>query len=87
MSGTTMSVPEKTVLSPGFAMSTVSPLRMTSIERGIDPAGMSVESSYKRTFCQSMYTLFVCSRVNSLLKQRSLSHRTGSVNLKFYSIP
>ena len=87
MSGTTTSVPVKTARSPGFALSTVSPRRITSIERGIEPAGISAESSCRRTFYQSMYTLFELSRLNSLLKQRSLSHLMGSVYLYSYSIP
>lgn len=87
MSGTTIRVPVKTVRSPGLAMSTVSPRRMTSMDLGIDPAGISIESSCSLTFYQSMYTLFVCSNVNSRLKHLSLSQRAGSVNLKCCSTP
>ena len=87
MSGTTTSVPVKIVLSPGFASSTVSPRRITSIDRGMEPAGMSVESSWRRTFCQSINTLAELSSSKSVeLRHRSLSHRTGCVNLNYCSI-
>jgi hypothetical protein len=45
MSGTTTSVPVKIDLSPGLAVSTMSPLIIISIERGIEPAGISLETS------------------------------------------
>lgn len=45
MSGTTTRVPVKIDLSPGFAVSTISPLKIISIERGIEPAGISPETS------------------------------------------
>mmetsp|Transcript_34112 Transcript_34112/g.79905 ORF Transcript_34112/g.79905 Transcript_34112/m.79905 type:complete len:230 (+) Transcript_34112:2192-2881(+) len=52
-SGMTMSVPVKTHLSPALAFSTMSPRRMTSRVRGIEPAGISSAFSCTRTFCQS----------------------------------
>jgi len=36
---------ELVTFSPGFGRSTISPLRMTSIDLGIDPAGISLEYS------------------------------------------
>jgi hypothetical protein len=48
MSGTTIKVPVKTHLSPGLALSTCSLRTMTSMDRGIDPAGISLEFSCTR---------------------------------------
>jgi hypothetical protein len=42
---TIISVPVKTVLSPGLAISTISPLKITSIDLGIVPAGITSEFS------------------------------------------
>jgi len=56
MSGTTTRVPVKIDLSPGFAESTMSPLNIISIDLGIEPAGISVETSYTLTFYQSINT-------------------------------
>jgi hypothetical protein len=45
ISGTTTNLPVKTALSPGFGRSTISPLKMISIDLGIEPAGISLEYS------------------------------------------
>ena len=52
-SGTTSSEPVNTALSPARASSTASCLRITSIERGSEPAGTSLAFSCTRTRCQS----------------------------------
>ena len=78
MSGTTTRFPVKMERSPGLAMSTISPLRITSIDLGIDPAGMSPECSYTLNFYQSRKTLSLL--INShliLLPQLSFLHLTG----------
>lgn len=49
-SGTTMRVPVKSQRSPGWAISTVSALRMISRERGIEPRGSSAWVSWIRTY-------------------------------------
>merc|ERR1719424_2020923 len=51
-----MRVPVKMDLSPALARSRVSPRRMTSMVRGIEPAGISVAFSCTRTRCQSIKT-------------------------------
>jgi hypothetical protein len=77
----------KMVLSPGLAISTISPRNITSIDLGIDPAGMSPECSCTLSFCQStkIESEFISSHL-VLLPQLSLTHLTGSVNLNYYSI-
>jgi hypothetical protein len=92
MSGTTTSFPVKIALSPGFDKSTISPLKITSIDLGIDPAGMSEESSYSLSFCQSTITLSLWSNSHSNLFWHSLlEQRIGSVYLNccstFLTIP
>ena len=57
------------------------------MERGMEPSGISPESSWRRTFCQSEKMLLVWSRLNSREKQRSLAQRTGGEYLKSYSTP
>lgn len=87
MSGTTTSLPVNTALSPGFGTSTVSPRRITSMDLGIDPAGMSLESSCMRIFYQSTMVLSLLIRSHlTLLWHCSLEHLTGSVYLNCYSI-
>ena len=86
MSGTTTRFPVKIVLSPGFAMSTIAPLKMTSIDLGIEPAGMSPECSCTLSFCQSMnFESELRSSHLTLLLHFSFSQRAGSVNLNYYS--
>ncbi|KAH3667548.1 hypothetical protein OGATHE_003071 [Ogataea polymorpha] len=52
-SGTTTSVPVNLHLSPGLALSTSSPRKITSNVLGIEPVGISLAFSWMRTFCQS----------------------------------
>lgn len=86
MSGTTTRLPVKIVRSPGFAISTISPRKITSIERGIEPAGISPECSYTRSFYQSKKTESELSNSHLvLLKHLSFSHLAGSVNLNYCS--
>jgi hypothetical protein len=88
MSGTTTRLPVKIVLSPGLAMSTIAPLRITSMERGILPAGISPECSCTLSFCQSMNEESVLSNSHLvLLLHFSLAHLIGSVNLNYCSTP
>lgn len=88
ISGTTISIPVKHVLSPGFAYSTISPLRMTSTDRGMDPGGISEECSCKRTFYQSWNTLSLATRSNSTwFEHCELLHFIGFVNLNCCSMP
>ena len=50
ISGTTAKYPENVQRSPGFAVSTRSFLKITSILRGMDPGGMSELFSYTLNF-------------------------------------
>ena len=84
MSGTTTKLPVKMVLSPGLAISTISPLKITSTDLGIDPAGISPECSWTLSFCQSRKTESeLISSHLVLFPQRSLTHLIGSVNLNY----
>jgi len=87
MSGTTTRVPVNTVLSPALALSTISPLRITSTDLGIDPEGISLEGSCILTFYQSMKVLSVWFNSHLVLfSQVSTLQRTGSVYLNCCSI-
>lgn len=56
------------------------------MDLGMDPAGMSLEYSCTRTFCQSTITdSFLCSSQVSLFSHFSFLHRAGSVYLNYCS--
>ena len=76
----TTSVPVKMHLSPALARSTMSPRRITSKVRGIEPAGISVAFSCTRIFCQStkVERLYVISFHAFRFGQLAFLHLTGS---------
>jgi hypothetical protein len=68
--------------SPGFAVSTMSPLKIISMERGMDPAGISEETSWTLTFYQSIKMLCDIWRSQfTRFWQFWLVHLIGVVNL------
>lgn len=86
-SGITINVPVINTLSPGYAFSTYSFLKTTSIVLGTVPEGKSPLLSYILIFCQSTKTL--PSFMNSNLRYAVhflLVHFFGSVNLNYYSL-
>jgi hypothetical protein len=81
-SGTTISVPVNTTLSPALAFSTVSWRQITSTERGMLPAGISSAFSCARMRCQSTKTEWSTSKFHPLtLSQAGFLHMIGLVYL------
>jgi hypothetical protein len=77
-----MSEPTKVDLSPALALSTAPWRRMTSTERGSEPAGTSSAFSWMRTRCQSTKRLCTTSSSQRVrFVQTGFAQAVGSVNL------
>ena len=78
VSGTTAMLPEKTTLSPALATSQVSLRQITSMQRGMEPGGISSAFSWTRRRCQSTKALLASARRKLLSEQVGLGHTCGS---------
>lgn len=88
MSGTATNFPVILTLSPGFTLSQMVSLNITSIDLGIPPGGISAESSYTLNFYISVNTEKLGSSYQTaLFLQAGFLQSLGSVNLNSCSIP
>mmetsp|Transcript_58133 Transcript_58133/g.127424 ORF Transcript_58133/g.127424 Transcript_58133/m.127424 type:complete len:231 (-) Transcript_58133:552-1244(-) len=81
-SGTTIMHPVTITLSPGLHFSQISSRTITSMDRGMDPAGMADASSWTRSFCQSQHSPS-SRRCNHFVvfRHNGFGQFTGSVSL------